>query len=39
MLKKYEKWSGLKINKGKNQVVVFGIKSDEPPMVNTLKHK
>ena len=28
----FEKWSGLKINNGKTKVIVFGIKSCEPPL-------
>ena len=33
VLKMFEKWSGLKSNTGKKQVLVFGIESDEPPLV------
>ena len=36
-LETFERWSGLKINSEKTQVVVFRIECCEPPLVSTLK--
>ena len=38
-LKKFEKWSGLKVNEGKTQVTVFGGKYQKPDLVDMLNLK
>ena len=30
-LKTFGRWSGLKVNNGKTQVIIFGIKGSDPP--------
>ena len=38
-MKKFEEWSGLKINLGKTNLTIFGKKMEKPTFVDDLKIK